>query len=74
VAEAKTYFVWVSAYPDGRGAVNMTPKGAASGVLIRGLRPAVKLYYWVTWQSTTGVTSKPSPVREEVLIDAFKEK
>lgn len=71
---AKTYSIWCSAHADGRGAVNMTPGGAKSGALVAGLRPAIKLYFWVTYNDAAGKTSKPSPAAEIVLVDKFKEK
>jgi hypothetical protein len=74
VPGAKAYQVWVSAHADGRGAVNMTPGGAKSGVLVRGLRPALKLYFWVTYQDAAGKMSKPSEAASAVLVDAFQEK
>ncbi|MCX5658907.1 MAG: hypothetical protein NTW19_04205 [Planctomycetota bacterium] len=49
-AGAGKYYVWVGTYPDGRGAVNMTPRGAKPGALVGGLRPAVKFYFWVTYE------------------------
>jgi hypothetical protein len=73
-AGAKTHFVWVSAHADGRGAVNMTPAGAKSGVLLTGLRPALPFYFWVTYQDAQGKMSKPSPVMSATLVDTFKEK
>lgn len=72
--EAKQYFLWVSAHADGRGAVNMRPAGVKSGDLITGLRPGIKLYYWVTYADEKKQMSKPSPVHEEVTVDNFKEK
>jgi hypothetical protein len=74
VPGAKGYSVWVSAHADGRGAVNMTPQGAANNVLVTGLRPALKLYFWVTYQDAQGKPSKQSPPAEAVLVDTFKEK
>jgi hypothetical protein len=73
-AGAKNHFVWVSAHPDGRGAVNMTPAGAKSGVLVTGLRPALKFYFWVTHQDAQGKMSKPSPPATATLEDTFQEK
>src|SRR5262249_1150690 len=57
VAGAKNHFVWVSAHADGRGAVNLTPGGAKSGVLVHGLRPALPFYFWVTYQDAQGKMS-----------------
>lgn len=74
VENAQKYFLWVSAHEDGRGAVNMAPNGVTSGQLIRGLRPGIKLHYWVTYTDEEGKMSKPSPTRTEVLVDMFKEK
>jgi hypothetical protein len=74
VAGAKKHFVWVSAHADGREAVNMTPDGAKSGVLVTGLRPALKLYFWVSYQDAKDKPSKPSPAREATLVDTFSEK
>ena len=65
---------FASAHADGRGAVNLTPAGAKSGGLVYGLRPALKLYFWVTYQDAAGKMSKPSAAREAVLVDTFKEK
>jgi hypothetical protein len=74
VPGAKLYHVWVSAHADGRGAVNLTPGGAKSGMLVGGLRPALRLFFWVTYQDTAGKSSKPSEVTSAVLVDAFSEK
>jgi hypothetical protein len=74
VPGAKNHFVWVSAHPDGRGAVNLTPAGARSGVLVQGLRPALPLYFWVTYQDAAGKLAKPSQAATATLVDAFKEK
>jgi hypothetical protein len=60
--------------PDGRGAVSMVPAGIKPGDLVYGLRPAIKLYYWLTYTDKDGKMSRPSAVREETLVDMFKEK
>src|SRR5262249_21762685 len=73
-AGAKKHFVWVSAHADGRGAVNMTPGGARSGVLVQGLRPALPFYFWVTYTDDKGKMSKPSKVMSATLVDMFQEK
>jgi hypothetical protein len=73
-AEAKNHFIWVSVYPDGRGAVNLTPAGAKSGVLITGLRPATKFHVWVTYQDAMGRVSRPSPAALALLVDTAPEK
>jgi len=72
--QASRYFIWVGPYADGRGAINMTPNGAKSGEHIYGLRPGIKLYYWVVWADEKGQISKPSKPYSEILVDMFKEK
>jgi len=72
--QAKKYYIWVGPYPDGQGAINMTPNGAKNGEHIYNLRPGVKLYYWIVWADKEGKISKPSKPYSEVLIDMFKEK
>ncbi|MCS6849591.1 MAG: hypothetical protein NZ700_00300 [Gemmataceae bacterium] len=73
-AGAKKYFVWVSVRPDGRGAVNLTPNGIISGGLVRGLRPGLPFYFWLTYQDGDGKMSKPSKPLTATLVDTFKEK
>jgi len=75
VPNAAAYQVWGAAYADGRGAVTLgaMPK---SGGRVWGLRPARKLYLWVTYTETveTGKAarqSKPSQSLEIELVDAF---
>lgn len=67
-------FLWVSAHADGRGAVNLAPNGLKPGQLVNGLRPEIKLHYWLTYTDDKGSASKPSPRHEEITIDNFKEK
>jgi hypothetical protein len=74
VEGAQAYYVWVSAHPDGSGAVNLTPSGIKNGGLVYGLRPGIKLYFWVTYKDAKGQMSKPSKVHQEILVDMFKEK
>jgi len=71
--EAAQYEVWVSVQPDGRGAVALG-RGTKSGFLVENLRPAMKLYLWVTYKSKDGQLSKPSNRLEIELIDAFSQK
>ena len=44
------------------------------GQLFTGIRPGVKLYYWLTYDDAQNKLSKPSPVHAEVTVDNFKEK
>ena len=71
--EAVQYQVWVAAYPDGRGAVALG-RMKASGGLLRGLRPAMKLHLWVTYENEQKQHSKPSGRHEITLVDAFGQK
>ena len=72
--EATKYYFYVGAYPDGRGAVNMTPNGLKQNQLVTGMRPKIKLYFWIVYEDKDKKMSKPSAVHEEVLVDNFKEK
>lgn len=74
VVGAKQYFVWVSAHADGRGAVNLTPGGIKPGQAVRGLRPALPFYFWVTYIDAAGKASKPSAAVSATLKDTFSEK
>ncbi len=74
VAGAKAHHLWVAPYEDGRGAVDLVPTGIKTGELVTGLRPGVKLYYWITYEDADGKMSKPSPVHTEITVDNFKEK
>jgi hypothetical protein len=71
---AVKYQIWVAAYPDGRGAVNLTPAGATNDQLLTGLRPGIPFYFWVVWEDAAGNLSKLSKAQKEVLVDRFKEK
>jgi hypothetical protein len=75
-----TYDVWVAAYPDGRGAVSLA-KMKQSGGIVEGLRPAMKLYLWVTYTEQPAKTggqekavvrrSPPSNRLDIELVDEF---
>jgi hypothetical protein len=73
VPGSKAHSIWVSAREDGRGAINMTPRGAKDGMLVRGLRPG-KFYFWVTYTDAAGKVSKPSATASMELKDTFGEK
>lgn len=72
--EGKKHFIWVGVRKDGRGAVNLTPAGAKNGGLVRGLRPALPLYFWVTYVDAQGKQSRPSQPIEATLVDTFSQK
>ena len=78
-ADAAGYVIWLAAHADGRGAVPLArlPK---SGGLVRGLRPGMKLYLWVTYnqavttkagKKSPGPRSWPSNPLEIELVDEF---
>lgn len=71
VADAKTYDVWVSPYPDGRGAMKLGTAWAKSGEMIQGLRPDITFYLFVTYTDAAGKVSKPSPPLAFTLKDRF---
>jgi len=70
VAGAKEYQVWVSAYPDGRGAQALA-KGAGTEPLVSRLKPNFPLYFFVTYTDAEDKASKPSAVRKTMLKDEF---
>lgn len=79
--EGKKHFVWVGVRQDGKGAINLTPNGIKSGGLVRGLRPALPLYFWVTYQDAAqgkqdpqAKHSRPSAAATATLVDAFSQK
>ena len=70
VEGAKEYQVWVSAYPDGRGAKALA-KGPGPEILVRGLKPSFPLHFYATYTDAEGKASKPSQPRRIVLRDEF---
>jgi len=74
VEDATAHYVWASTHADGGYAVNLTKAGTKDGGLVYYLKPAVPLYFWVTYKDAKGQMSKPSPVFEQVLVDAFGQK
>jgi len=66
-----SYDVWLSAYPDGRGALIQGKAWKQSGQLLTGLRPARDLYLFVTYTDKDGKISKPSAAFQINLVDAF---
>jgi hypothetical protein len=68
---AKTYDVWASCYPDGRGAVRLGKDWNAPGKMVRGLAPDTDFYLFVVSSDAEGNRSKPSPPYEIRLQDMF---
>ena len=60
VAGAKGYDLWVSPYPDGRGAIQLGKDWTKSGQLLEGLRPDIEFHVFVTYTNKDGKVSKPS--------------
>ncbi|MCM8788918.1 MAG: hypothetical protein NC907_03910, partial [Candidatus Omnitrophica bacterium] len=58
--EAKSYDIWASAYPDGRGATRIASGITHSGVLIQGLKPDMDFYLFLTYTDNEGKQAKPS--------------
>jgi hypothetical protein len=71
VAGAKGYNVWVSPYPDGRGALQLGAGWTESGKLIEGLRPEIEFYVFVVYTDKDGKLSKPSEPLKIALKDRF---
>ncbi|MBI2193487.1 MAG: hypothetical protein HYU36_16040 [Planctomycetes bacterium] len=70
VEGAKEYQVWVSAYPDGRGAI-VQVKGQQTEPLVSGLKASFPLYFVVTYTDAEGKQSKPSRSVRTLLKDEF---
>lgn len=70
-AGAKTYDVWVTTYPDGRGAIQLGKDWTAPGQLLAGLSPNVDLYLFVVAKDAEGKSSKPGKAFKVNLKDMF---
>ena len=70
VEGATQYQVWLSVYPDGRGAASLK-KSEELEPLITRLKPDFPLYFFVTYTDADGKASKPSAARRVVLKDEF---
>ncbi len=71
IAGAKSYDLWVSTYPDGRGAIRLAIAWPQPGQLLTGLPANVALYLFVTSTGTDDKPSKPSPAKRILLKDDF---
>lgn len=74
VQGATAYDVWVSPYPDGRGALRLGSDWTQPGEMIRGLRPDTTFYAFVVCKDADGRCSKPSTPLKFQLEDLFAEK
>lgn len=71
VAGAKSYDIWVSTYPDGRGAIRLATAWPQPGQLLTGLPANVALYLFVTSTGSDDKPSKPSTAKRILLKDDF---
>lgn len=71
VKGAVHYDVWVSPYPDGRGALQLGKGWKEPGGRIQGLRPETDFYIFVVYTDAEGKKSKPSPGYKIKLVDMF---
>lgn len=69
--EARSYDVWVSSYPDGRGAMKLGNGWTSSGQLITGLRQDTDFYVFLVYTDKDGRQSKPSKPLKIRLQDMF---
>ena len=68
---AKGYDLWVSPYPDGRGALQLGKGWTAPGQLLAGLNAGADLYLFVVATFANGAATKPSPPFKINLRDMF---
>ncbi len=71
--EGAKYLLYLSRYPDGRGAEQMRGN-YTDGQLVVGMRPKIDMYFFLVRQNADGKLSKPSPVSHLVTEDKFAEK
>jgi hypothetical protein len=71
VEGARNYDLWVSAYPDGTGAIKLGSGWTESGKLLEGLRPDVDFYLFIVYTDVDGKLSKPSEPLKFRLTDLF---
>ncbi|MBI4025452.1 MAG: hypothetical protein HY360_10765, partial [Verrucomicrobia bacterium] len=71
VSGAKSYDVWVSPYPDGRGAICLAQGWTEPGKLLTGLNANTALYLFVTYTDQNGKISRPSAAKHILLKDDF---
>lgn len=72
VEGARSYCVYVSAYPDGTGAQAAgKPEKDPTTIFVKGLQPAIPMYFFASYTDKDGRESKPSPARKTVLKDEF---
>ena len=74
VEGAQSYDVWVSPYPDGRGALKLGSAWKEPGGLILGLRPDTDFYVFVAYTDDDGKPSEPSEPLKIHLQDLFARK
>lgn len=70
---AVSFDIYVSRYPDGRGALRLAANLDASGALVRGFLPGEAFYAFLVYRLETGETSLPSDAFKFILEDLFAE-
>ena len=71
VEKIKSYDVWVSRYPDGRGAIKLGKNWNAPGKMIWGLKPNSDFYAFIVYRNPDKQISKPSKPFKIHLKDMF---
>jgi hypothetical protein len=71
--EDRTYNLYLSLLPDGRGA-ELHAKGVKDGANVRGFRPEVPMYMFLTAVAPDKRESKPSQPFKLITHDNFAEK
>jgi hypothetical protein len=73
-AQAVTFDIWASPYPDGRGALQLSKGLKDSGGLVHGFRANTDFYLFLVFIDKDGKASKPSPAFKINLQDLFAQK
>jgi hypothetical protein len=73
MTEGMTYKLYLSLYPDGRGA-ELLKAGVKDNQLIRGFKPETPMYLYLTAIGSDKKESKPSKPYKLVTHDKFAEK
>ena len=71
IKNAKSYDIWVSPYPDGRGALQLGKGWPGPGQLLTGLNANTDLYLFVAATDQDGTATPPSPAFRINLKNMF---
>jgi hypothetical protein len=72
-AADRTYNLYLALQPDGRGA-ELHQKDVKNGGLVRGLRPEIQMYFFLSAVAADKRESKPSAASKLITHDNFAEK